>query len=110
LRASIRAYLDYILANASGYRTILRSGVGADPKVFAIVEGIRTALLERAIVTMGLPGPSPLLRTTLRGWFGFVEAACLDWLDHRDIARDALAELFVETFVQAMAIPVRGHR
>jgi hypothetical protein len=36
---------------------------------------------------------SPSRRIALRGWVGFLEAACLDWLVARDMTRAELADL-----------------
>jgi AcrR family transcriptional regulator len=93
LRAGLDAYLAYVERHAKPFATLLRSGVGVDPEVSAIVEGTRRAFLER--MRSEAANASPALRNALRGFIGFVEAAVLDWLDHRDVSRDELLGVLV---------------
>src|SRR5581483_10037140 len=91
LQRGLDAYLDYVEQNAAAYGKLLRSGIGADPEVAAIVEETRQALMRRILAQeLGVARPRPALRLALRGWIGFVEAASLDWIDHRDVDRDAM--------------------
>ena len=39
--------------------------------------------------------PSPMLRTAVRGWLGFMDGACLDWVKHRDVDRETLHGLLL---------------
>jgi AcrR family transcriptional regulator len=103
LRLSLDAFIEYVEENAAGYRALMRSGVGHDPKVAAILEGVRRAMVDRVLTSLGMPEPPPLVRLALRGWIGFVEETSLDWAEHRDAPREALRELLVEALVSAMA-------
>ena len=50
------------------------------PEAAEIVERFRTATLRRVVERVtGRPEPRPALRTALRGWLGYVDAALLDW-------------------------------
>ena len=49
----------------------------------------------------------------MRGWLGFMDAACLDWLAHRDLDRDALRDLLLGTLMGSLtaagvAVPAGG--
>ena len=101
LRAGLDAYLGYVERHATAFATLLRSGVGFDPEVSAIVEGTRQAFLDR--LRSGAADPSPALRNSLRGWIGFVEACVLDWLDHGDVSRDRLLEVLVSMAESAVS-------
>ncbi len=46
----------------------------------------------------------PTLRVTLRGWIGFVEAASLDWVERRELGREALRELCTAVLMQAIPV------
>ena len=73
-----------------------------DKVVDVIVEAARTAIADRIITRLGVAAASPLLRTALRGWIGFVEAASLDWLARRDLPRDELRALCAHMALAAL--------
>jgi hypothetical protein len=45
---------------------------------------------------------TPLLRTALCGWCGFVEATSLEWVAHRAVARDELVALLTAVLFDAV--------
>lgn len=106
------AYLDYVEENFPAYALLLRSGVGSDAEILAIVEGTRAALVARLEEALGLTAPTPLVRTALWGWIGFVETASLQFIARRDVAREALRRLLAETLLgvlaSAGAVPPEG--
>jgi AcrR family transcriptional regulator len=93
LRIGLDAYLDYVDQNARAYAALFRSGLGVDPEIWTIVEDTRQAIVDRIVRGLGVQNPPPLVRVALRGWIGTVEAASLDWIEHRDVARQNLREL-----------------
>jgi AcrR family transcriptional regulator len=100
LAAALERYLEYVETHARGYATVLRAGIGSDPAVAHIVEEVRGAMVERLLadlpVAAGGDGDAPpALRVAVRGWVGFVEAASLDWLEHRELARADLRDMLV---------------
>ncbi len=105
LEAGLDAYLAYVEEHAAAYRAVLRGGIGADPEVNAIADGFRQAIYERILARMGAAGPAPAMRITVRGWVGFVEAASLDWLEHRDVARQELVDLLSAALARLLAEP-----
>jgi len=91
LRHALDAYLDYVQQNARAFLTLMRGGVGNDPEVAAVVEKTRHTLVKRIMEQgLALKRARPVVRLALRGWLGFVEAASLDWLEHRDVEREVL--------------------
>ena len=63
----------------------------------AIVERVRAAMASRILDDLaGEDTVAPAVRIAVRGWVGFTEAAVLDWLEHRDLARDELRELLIQ--------------
>ena len=46
--------------------------------------------------------PPAALRTAIVGWLGYLDAAILDWTQHRDLTRDQLRELLVAAFGAAL--------
>ena len=43
-----------------------------------------------------------MLRTAVRGWLGFMDGACLDWVEHRDVDRETLHGLLLGTLMGAV--------
>src|SRR5919206_603982 len=99
LAAALERYLEYVETHARGYATVLRAGIGSDPAVADIVEEVRGAMVARLLDDLPVtpPGEEPpvALRVAVRGWVGFVEAASLDWLEHRGLGRDGLRDMLV---------------
>ena len=93
LRVGRDAYLDYVDQNARAYAALFRSGLGVDPEIWTIVEETRQAIIDRIVRGLGVENPLPLIRVALRGWIGTVEAASVDWIEHRDVPREKLREL-----------------
>ncbi len=96
------AYLDFVEQHARSFTAVMRGGVGSDTEVQAIVEAARTAIADRIASRLGVTTPTPVLRTALRGWIGFVEAASLDWLARRDLPRDELRTLCASMALAAL--------
>ncbi len=98
LVAGLRAYFRFVDEHAGAYATLLRAGVGADPVVQELVEATRRRFIETirghlAPIVAAEPSDARLVRAGLRGWIGLVEALALDWIDHRDLGREALVTL-----------------
>lgn len=104
LREGLSAYLSYVDRHATAYSALLRSGIGADPEVLEIVEDTRNAFVARLLAGLGvgLAEAPPPLRAALRGWVGMVEAASLDWIDHRDLTREQMHDLFFDMAQRAV--------
>lgn len=96
LAAALERYLEYVETHARGYSTVLRAGIGNDPAVADVVEGVRRVMVARLLEDLPADGEPPVaLRVAVRGWVGFVEAASLDWLEHRGLPRDDLQTMLV---------------
>ncbi len=100
LERGLDAYLQYVAEHGPAYLALMRGGIGSDPAVAAIVQRTRGAYLKRLLDAIGTHEPPPLLRTALWGWVGFVESASLDWVEHRDLARESVRDLLVHELLQ----------
>ncbi|MDQ3973809.1 MAG: TetR/AcrR family transcriptional regulator, partial [Actinomycetota bacterium] len=99
------AYLDYVEQHAEAYVALMRGGIGADNQVRDIVDETRTVVVGRVLAGFPLDdSPGALLRLTVRGWVGLVEAASLDWLERRDTPRWKLRDLLVGSLVALIAV------
>ena len=97
LLKALRAHIDWIDVNALAYRAVLQGGISADPDVQAIVEESRADVVARLAETFGFDETSPAQRIALRGWVGFLEGACLDWLTGRDLSKPRLVRLLADS-------------
>lgn len=97
LMEGLSRYLSFVERHAPAYSTLLRGGIGSDAEVATVIEETRQALLARVMENVG--EVDPVLRMTLRGWIGFVEATSLDWLDRRDLSREAMLALWASSLM-----------
>ena len=107
LDASLDAYLAYVERIGPAYAKLLQSGVGSDPEVTALVEQQRAVVVRRVMVALGLEEPPPPIRVALRGWLGFIDAACLDWVDHGDVPRRSVRALLANSLQAALLTAVQ---
>ncbi|MEA2251012.1 MAG: hypothetical protein QOI62_3748 [Solirubrobacteraceae bacterium] len=111
LSAGLDRYLEYVETHARGYATVLRAGIGSDPEVAGVVEGVRAAMANRILDDLPLDGPvAPAVRIAVRGWVGFAEAASLDWLERRDLARAELRDLLIRALTGAVEAAAEHYR
>jgi AcrR family transcriptional regulator len=80
LRLDLEAYLDFVAEHSAGFVTLLRSGIGSDPEVLALLDETRSAIVGQVLDGLAIRDPSPELQVALHGWVGYVESASLQWL------------------------------
>jgi AcrR family transcriptional regulator len=81
LRRGLSTYLAFVERHGKAYVALMRGGIGSDPEVAQVIEGVRRRLADRFLV--GSPfAPelidNPRFAASVRGWIGFVEAATID--------------------------------
>ncbi len=54
-------------------------------------------MVARLAEAFGFDELSPSQRIALRGWVGFLEGACLDWLTARDLTKPRLVRLLADS-------------
>jgi AcrR family transcriptional regulator len=102
LSESLDGYLAWIERNAETWAKLMQSAT-ALPEARDAVAGFREATLENMLVRLtGKRSPRPALRTALQGWLGYIDAAILDWVHHRDLTREQLRELLIAAFGAAL--------
>src|SRR5690606_16683103 len=102
LLAGLDGYLSFAEEHASAYVGLMRSGVGHDGEVAAIVEHTRARFVARLAARLGVTSMAPRVRLALRGWLGFVEGSSLDWLATRDLPRDDLRDLLAQALLATL--------
>ncbi len=102
LAASLDAYLAWIEAHARTWAKLMQSA-STVPAARELVEAFRARTLRRILAGLGGSGePAPALRVALRGWLGAIDAAVLDWIEHRDLSREELRDLLLGAFAAAV--------
>lgn len=100
LAMGLTRYFDFVEEHAAGFAALLRGGpANRAGEIGEIVDGVRQRMLRMIMHEMGVDGPGPALRVTLRSWIASVETAGLDWLEHRDMERAELERLLVGQMV-----------
>ncbi len=98
LRDSLDAYLGWIEDNGETWGKLMQSAASL-PAARELVEGFRERTLELALEELtGRRKPRPALRTALKGWLGYMDAAILDWTRARDLSRAQLRDLLLAAF------------
>jgi AcrR family transcriptional regulator len=94
--------LERLNASIDAY---LRHGIGSDPEVRALVDEHRRVNAQRIFDAISEQGGdlTPAIRLAVRGWIGFVEAVTLDWAEKREISRDEVRALLVQTLGWAVS-------
>lgn len=111
LTYSLDAYLQWIDEHREAYVKLLHTAQTVD-EIRALVEEQRARTTRRllaGVVGRGRPVP-PQARVAVRGWLWFMDGACLDWIEHGDLDREALRGLLLGTLVGALAagdLPLR---
>ncbi len=96
VRAGLDAYLQHISVHSRAFVSLMRGGIGSDPEVAKIVDGVRQRMIDMFIEESpisNLIANDARFHVTVRGWIGFVEGATLDWCEHQRMSRTAMVEL-----------------
>jgi AcrR family transcriptional regulator len=102
------AYLTFVHAHATAYVALMRGGIGADGAVVRILDRTRDAFFERMLDDVPAEIVTPLLRAAFRGYIGFVETAALDWVEKRELPREALLHLCTGALAAAIELGTEG--
>ena len=95
LASALDAWLVWVDANRDVYGRLVRGAVAA-PEVRELVDGVRDQTASLILARLWDDGPPPPeLRTAVRGWLWFIDGACMDWVEHADVDREALHGLLV---------------
>jgi AcrR family transcriptional regulator len=98
LTNALDAYLEWIEQHERTWTKLIETTTTL-PEARQLVEEFRErTLVELARGLTGNPQPSAALRTALRGWLGYVDAAILDWTAHHDLSRMQLRDLLLAAF------------
>lgn len=101
LKGSLEAFLAMVEENAPAYRNLMDSATGV-PEIRDLVDEVRQRTAARILDALFPDGAPPKARTAIRGWLWFMDGACLDWIEHRDLKRDELRDLLLGVLMGAL--------
>jgi len=101
LAAALDAFLGWVEEHAEGYGKLL-VGAATHPEVRELVEGVRQQTAERILAGIAPDPAPPAVRAAVHGWLWFMDGVLADWLEHRDLDRDALRGLLLGTLLGAV--------
>jgi len=101
LAASLGAFLEWVEENEVAYRKLMQSATSVGGAI-TLIEEVRQHTAGRLLAGLD-PDPSPKVRAAVRAWLWFMDGACLDWLEHRDLDRPEVRDLLMGTLVGALA-------
>ena len=113
LLASMRAYVDYVVANHEGYLSLVKGAASGNDSLRQVYDDAMTALTDRVFAEDTLEeliDDTPLTRLVVRGWASMSEALVLAWAqDPAGVTREQLDELLAGSLPALVAAaPVSG--
>jgi AcrR family transcriptional regulator len=102
LTRGLDAYLAWIEGNAQTWSKLMQSAATL-PEARELVEGFRQRTMELVLAELaGRRKPRPALRTAIKGWLGYMDAAILDWAQAKDLSREQLRDLLIAAFAGSL--------
>lgn len=101
LKGSLDAFLALIAENAVAYKNLMQSAAGV-AEIRELIEEVRLKTAQRILEALYAQEPPPKARTAISGWLWFIDGACLNWVEHRDIEREELRDLLLGVLMGAL--------
>lgn len=102
LAGSVDAFLSLVEENAVAYRNLMHSAAGV-AEIRELIEAVRRKTAERILAGLYPADEAPpKARTAVSGWLWFMDGACLNWIEHRDIERGELRDLLLGVLMGAL--------
>lgn len=103
LAGSLDAFLTWIEEYPEAYANLMRSATSV-AEVRELIGEVRDRTAARILAGLHAHGPPPpAMRTAVRAWLWYMDGACLDWIEHRDLEREELRNLLLGTLVGALS-------
>jgi AcrR family transcriptional regulator len=101
LTNSLDGFLSLVEENEVAYRNLMQSATGV-PEIRDLIEEVRRATAQRILDGLYPDGGPAKARTAVNGWLWFMDGACLNWIEHRDIERGELRDLLLGVLMGAL--------
>ena len=100
LQGSLDGFLSMVEENEVAYRNLMQSATV--PEIRDLIEEVRRLTAERILGGLYADDAPPKARTAVSGWLWFMDGACLDWIEHRDVEREELRDLLLGVLMGAL--------
>lgn len=108
LLASLAGYVDYVVANTAGYRSLVKAASGSNDELRAIYDTTFAALADRFFTTDPqalVLNDTPAVRLVIHAWQAMVEDLVLTWCDNpADLTRDDLLQVITASLPSLVAL------
>lgn len=94
LKQSLDGFLGLVEENAVAYRNLISSAAGV-AEIRDLIEQVRQRTAARILAGLYPDEPPAKARTAVNGWLWFMDGACLDWIEHRDLDREEMRDLLL---------------
>jgi AcrR family transcriptional regulator len=102
LQGSLGAFLELVEENAGAYRSLMDTATSV-PEIRELIDDGRRRTVERILDGLYPEGAAPpKARIAVSGWLWFMDGACLNWIEHRDIDREELRDLLLGVLMGAL--------
>jgi AcrR family transcriptional regulator len=107
LLASMRAYVDYVVANYEGYLSLVKGAASGNETLRELYDEALTVLTDRVFTEDALHDlleDTPATRLVVRGWASMSEALVLRWArDPAGVSREQLDDLLASSLPALVA-------
>lgn len=106
-RLGLDAYLEHVMSHSRSFVSLMRGGIGSDPEVALVIEGVRTRLFEQFLADSPLAamlGADPKFQLAIRGWLGFVEAASIDWCANPRLSKAEVRDMLTQILLEVLRV------
>lgn len=108
LLASLAGYVDYVVANTAGYRSLVKAAAGSSDELRAIYDTTFAALADRFFTSDPqalVLDDTPAVRLVIHAWQAMVEDLVLTWCDNpADLTREDLLQLITASLPSLVAL------
>jgi AcrR family transcriptional regulator len=101
LKGSLDGFLELVEENAGAYRNLMQSATGV-PEIRDLIEEVRRLTAQRILDGIYPETVPPKARIAVSGWLWFMDGACLNWIEHRDVEREELRDLLLGVLMGAL--------
>jgi AcrR family transcriptional regulator len=101
LKGSLDGFLELVEENAGAYRNLMQSATGV-PEIRDLIEEVRRVTAQRILDGIYPEEAPPKARIAVGGWLWFMDGACLNWIEHRDVERDEFRDLLLGVLMGAL--------
>lgn len=103
LRNALDRHFAFIDDNSEEFLRLMLNRTSADPRTRAMADDVRWLDAMSLLHAFEAPEPvHPVLRTSIRGWIGYLDEIAMDYLRHRELTRNDLVDLAAAALVSCL--------